>query len=31
VNDEVVDSFEDLGLKEELLRGIFNYGYVVGI
>ncbi|KAI3637028.1 hypothetical protein MIR68_001258 [Amoeboaphelidium protococcarum] len=27
VNDEVVDSFEDLGLKEELLRGIFNYGF----
>ena len=26
--DEVIDKFEDMGLKDELLRGIFAYGYV---
>jgi translation initiation factor 4A len=25
--DEVVDSFDDMNLKEELLRGIYGYGY----
>lgn len=25
--EDVVDSFDDLGLKDELLRGIYNYGF----
>uniref|UniRef100_A0AC35UIH7 RNA helicase n=1 Tax=Rhabditophanes sp. KR3021 TaxID=114890 RepID=A0AC35UIH7_9BILA len=25
--DEVVESFEDMGLKDELLRGIFSFGF----
>lgn len=25
--DEVVDNFDDMGLKEELLRGIYAYGF----
>lgn len=25
--DETVDSFDDMGLKEELLRGIYSYGF----
>jgi len=24
---ESVDTFDDLGIKEELLRGIYGYGY----
>jgi translation initiation factor 4A len=26
--DESVEKFDDLGLKEEVLRGIFGYGFV---
>ena len=26
--DEVVESFDDMGLKGDLLRGIYSYGYV---
>lgn len=26
--DQVVESFDEMGLKEELLRGIYAYGYV---
>ena len=26
--DESVDKFDDLGLKEEVLRGIYGYGFV---
>jgi hypothetical protein len=25
---EIVDSFDEMGLKPELLRGIFGYGFV---
>jgi translation initiation factor 4A len=25
---DVVESFDDLGLKKDLLRGIYGYGYV---
>ena len=25
--DESVEKFDDLGLKEEVLRGIYNYGF----
>lgn len=26
--DESVESFDDMGLKEEVLRGIYGYGFV---
>jgi len=26
--EESVDKFDDLGLKEEVLRGIYGYGFV---
>ncbi len=26
--DKSVDKFDDLGLKEDLLRGIYGYGFV---
>jgi translation initiation factor 4A len=26
--DEVCESFDDMNLREELLRGIYSYGYV---
>ena len=26
--DETVESFDDMGLKEETLRGIYGYGFV---
>jgi hypothetical protein len=25
--DEVIESFDDMGLKEDLLRGIYSYGF----
>jgi superfamily II DNA/RNA helicase len=25
---EMVESFDDMGLKEEMLRGVYNYGFV---
>lgn len=26
--DKIVESFDDMGLKEDLLRGIYGYGFV---
>ena len=26
--DETVESFDDMGLKEDVLRGVYGYGFV---